>query len=140
MSANTYCVKYEIACSIGVPRIIWCSGPYKGAGNDGTIASVGCVASYLNENEAIAADKAYRFLGPRFVTPFAGVPRSLTKEQIYHNYLFYAFRQTVERVIMRLKIFGIFCVRWRYSLLLHQLAVKVLCKLINLFLIVEPLG
>ena len=68
VSANTYCVKYEIACSIGVPRIIWCSGPYKGAGNDGTIASVGCVASYLNENEAIAADKAYRFLGPRFVT------------------------------------------------------------------------
>ena len=126
-------------CSIGVPRIIWCAGPFVGAAHDLTIARLDGVCDVLPDSEFIGADKAY-WGESQFATPFPGEDKDLDSEQRAHNYLLYAFHHTIERVIMRVKVYGIFQVNWRLSIGLHQLAVKVICKLINLFLILEPLG
>ena len=137
---SNYSLKYEVICSVGVPQIIWCAGPFKGAAHDKTISELDGICDQLKEGEAICADKAYWGDRETFVSPFSGNPDEMNDEMKSHNYLVYAFHQTIERVIMRMRTFGLTRVTWRLSINLHELAMKVVCKLINLFLIFEPLG
>ena len=56
---SNYSLKYEVICSVGVPQIIWCAGPFKGAAHDKTISELDGICDQLKEEEAICADKAY---------------------------------------------------------------------------------
>ena len=135
---NAYGVKYEIVCSIGVPQIIWVSGPWKGSASDPTIAKHSGILEVLGKDEMLLADKIYRGDSLNFLHPVSG--HKLTYSQKTYNYLVYSARQSIERVIERLKIFGVFHIIWRYSLEFHKAVVISCCKLVNLFLIFEPLG
>ena len=132
---NEYGVKYQIVCSIGCPRIVSLSGPYKGAANDATIAEASGIKDLLSqESECLLADKMYRHDHISFITPLSGHRYSLSSSENAYNYLIYSARSAVERIICRLSVFGIFDVPWRFSILLHGLCVRVACKLVNLHL------
>ena len=139
MSKGEWGIKFEIVCSIGVPKIIWLSGPWKGSGHDASIAEVSGIKDLLS-GSALLADKIYRGDSIAFICPHPGHTSSLTKEGQAYNYLVYSARQTIERMIKRMRIFGVLVVRWRYSLPFLGLCGKVVGKLVNLFLIYEPLG
>jgi hypothetical protein len=137
---NQYGIKYEVVCSIGVPRFIRVSGPYKGAASDATIPFQSGVLYDFQKNEALLADKMYRGNRMTFLSPISGHLFHLTCEERAYNYLIYRARQSIERIISRLKVFGIFHVTWRFSFSLHERVTFVCCKLVNLFLLFEPLG
>jgi DDE superfamily endonuclease len=69
-------VKYELVCSIGNPRIIWLSGPWKGGASDPTIANVSGAKEVLKEGlipkESFLADKMYKGDKISFMTPLPG--------------------------------------------------------------------
>jgi len=69
---NTYGVKYELICSIGVPRFIWCSGPYLGAASDATIPLQSGTLQNFSANEALLADKIYKGNRILFLCPLHG--------------------------------------------------------------------
>jgi hypothetical protein len=138
---NEFGLKYQIVCSIGCPCIVSLSGPYKGAANDATIAEASGIKMKLHEaGECLLADKMYKHDHISFITPLSGHWYTLSNGENAFNYLIYSARSAVERIISHLSVFGIFDVPWRYSILLHGLCVRVACKLVNLFLIFEPLG
>jgi hypothetical protein len=95
---NTFGVKFEIVCSIGNPRVIWCAGPYKGAANDATIAKDSGIKGITRE-EAIAGDKIYKHDKLTFLVPLSGHRTTHDDEEKSQNYVIYAFRQSIERVI-----------------------------------------
>ncbi len=137
---NQYGIKYEFVCSIGVPRFIKVSGPYMGAASDATIPFQSGLLQDFQENEAILGDKMYRGNRHTFLSPLSGHLFHLSREERSYNYLIYRARQAIERLISRLKVFGIFNFTWRFSFALHQCVTNVCCKLVNLFLLFEPLG
>lgn len=137
---NQYGIKYELVCSIGVPRFICVSGPYKGAASDATIPLQSGILLDFSPNEALLADKMYRGNRMTFLSPLSGHLLQLSREERAYNFLIYRAQQAIERMISRLKVFGIFHVPWRFSFSLHQLVTHVCCKLVNLFLLFEPLG
>ena len=139
MGRNEFGVKFEIICSIGTPRIIWLSGPYKGAANDATISQMSGVKNLL-VGESLLADKSYKGDRISFITPLFGHRFTLDSGQNAYNYLIYSARQSIERVISRLSVFQIFNSTWHHSFLLLKKCVEICCKLINLFFIFEPLG
>ena len=136
---NTFGIKYKLVCSIGEPRIIWLSGPYKGAARDSTISEYSGIKTRLH-GECLLADKIYKGDHISFITPLPGHRYTLPHEDNALNYLIYCARQTIERIIQRLSTFGIFHGPWRSSIRLHAKCTKVSCKLVNLFLFYEPLG
>jgi hypothetical protein len=97
--ANEYNIKYEVVMSIGVPRIIWLSGPWKGAAADSTISSLSGIKEILSEGEALLADKAYRGDKISFIVPFSGHRYVLSSEERAYNFLVYCARQSIERII-----------------------------------------
>jgi hypothetical protein len=137
---NTFGVKYEFICSIGVPRFCHCAGPYHGAALDPTIFTQTSIQNQILPNEAILADKIYKGNRITFLSPLPGHRYVLNNQERAYNYLIYRARQCVERLISRLRIFGILNVLWRFSLSFHELLVRVCCKLVNLNLLFEPLG
>ena len=136
---NSFGFKYEIVCSIGVPWIIWLSGPWKGATSDVTIAELSGVKEELKD-EAFLADKIYCGDKISFIVPHSGYQYSLLEEKKAYNYLVYSACQSIECVIRQMKVFGIFHIVWKYSASFHALCTKVISKLVNLFLIFKPLG
>ena len=140
IGTNQWGIKYEIAVAIGVPRIIWISSPWRGAASDPTIATQSGILELIGDHESLMTDKIYRGDWFSFLLPLSGHRTSLSSEDNAYNYLIYAVRQTVERVICRLKIFGIFSGVWCYSFSLHALCTHAAAKLCNLFLLFEPLG
>ena len=133
-----YFVKFEIICSIGVPRVIWLEGPWKHNANDETISAHSTLQDQLLPAERLLADKAYRWNMNSFFCPISGMKHTLPLEDQTRNFLIHAARQTIERVIRRGRFWGFLKTTWRYSLLLLKLCVKVAFKLSNLFFIFEP--
>jgi DDE superfamily endonuclease len=126
--------------AIGVPRIIWLSGPWKGVGADSTISCLSGIKEILDEGEMLLADKGYRGHDLEFITPVTGHRRFLSNQSNAYNYIVYSGRQSIERVIKRMRIFTVLHMRWRYSLELHRLVMKVIGKLVNLCFLFHPLG
>lgn len=134
-------VKYEIGVSIGVPQIIWFSGPWKGAAADPTIAKQSGIYDKVPQNEGILADKSYRGDRIRFIVPVPGKRRSHSPVEKRINYLIYSARQTVERMIKRMRNFTFLLNRFRMtSFAFHELATIVIAKLVNFILKYNPLG
>lgn len=133
-------MKYEVVISIGVPKIIWVEGPFKGAAADITIAKQSGVRRLLRlQEEAALADKGYRNDVISFVVPLQGHKKELKGDDAAYNYLVYMARQSVERVLKRLKIFHILKSIWKYSLTFHHYVVIACCKLTNFSLVFDPL-
>jgi hypothetical protein len=137
---HEWSVKYEIGASIGIPKIIWLSGPWKGAASDPTIAKVSGIKQSLPPGEAILADKIYQGDQIQFIVPLPGKPHTHDSDDKMYNFLVYSTRQTIERTIHRMRSFGFLQAKYRLSFEFHQKAVNVIAKLVNLFLIFEPLG
>jgi hypothetical protein len=134
-------VKYEIVCSLGDSEIIWVSGPWKGAASGPTIAKHSGILQLIGMEEMLLADRIYRGDSLNFLYPVSGEHEFfLSRGERTYNYLVYSARQSIERVIERVKIFGIFHLIWRYDLKFHSDIVFTCCKLVNLFLIFEKLG
>ena len=72
-------LKYEIALSIGNPRIIWVSGPHKNS-HDTTIAHSSNIIRNLVVGEKLMADKAYHGDDTHFICPLSGRKRDLPRE------------------------------------------------------------
>jgi DDE superfamily endonuclease len=136
---NGFFLKYEIGCSLGVPRICWFNGPHKPV-VDSTIAKSSHLLSFLLPTERLLADKIYKGDRGNFICPLTGKKWTLPKEDQTRNYMIYSARQSVERLIKRVKQFGFFHVVWKYSHVLHAQCAKIIAKLTNLFLIFKPLG
>eukprot|EP00211_Chloroparvula_japonica_P017523 CAMPEP_0119133718 /NCGR_PEP_ID=MMETSP1310-20130426/13519_1 /TAXON_ID=464262 /ORGANISM="Genus nov. species nov., Strain RCC2339" /LENGTH=264 /DNA_ID=CAMNT_0007124419 /DNA_START=90 /DNA_END=881 /DNA_ORIENTATION=+ len=114
-SKYKYSLKYEIASAIGEPKVVWCDGPFKGCAHDVSVSKDSGLASLLREHgEMAATDKLYRGepTADIFLRPVSGKPRKLTSEQRAYNFQVYSARQTVERVIGRLKQFTFTQDRW----------------------------
>ena len=137
---NCFGIKYEIICAIGSPKIIWLSGPYRGAASDPTISKKSGIKHHLHQNEAILADKLYRGDHHSFITAISGHHYSLSHEERAYNFLIYSARSSIERVIQRVTCFGVFKNIWKYSFYLHKKCTLAVCKLVNFHLLFEPLG
>jgi DDE superfamily endonuclease len=135
-----FALKYEVVIAIGVPRVIWFSGPWLGQAADETITFVSRLKEAFVDGEVLLADKGYRGDFEKFIVPISGHRYALPTEQNARNYLIYSARQSVERAIKRLRQFGIFHVVWRYSFSFHYACARSAAKLTNLFLLFEPLG
>lgn len=132
-------VKYEIICSLGVPRVIWIAGPWKMAA-DGTISHFSGLKDLLIPHERLLGDKAYKGDLQSFICPATGEKWALPQEDQTRNYMIYSARQSVERLIHRLKIFNFFHLPWHGTFAQHCQCVCVIAKLVNLSLCFEPLG
>ena len=137
---NRYGIKYEIICAIGVPKIIWLSGPYRGTASDPTIAKKSGIKRHPHQNEAILADKLYRGDYFSFITAVSGHHYSLSHEERAYNFLIYSTRNSIERVIQHATCFGVLKNVWKYSFYLHKKCTLAVCKLVNFHLLFEPLG
>ena len=107
--------------------------------SDVTIAELSDVKEELKD-EALLADKIYQSNKISFIVPYSGHQYSLSEEKRAYNYLVYSARQLIEHVIRQMKVFEIFHIVWKYFTSFHALCTKVIGKLVNLFLIFEPLG
>ena len=125
-------IKYEICCSFGILRVIWDDGSFKGNASDSGICQFG-LTNKLNEREKIMADKAYRFAKLSCVVPSSTPWKWQTQDEKIFTTNLYRARQSVERLIKRVKNFNCISQRWRFSLELHQKCVQVVTKLVNLY-------
>ena len=134
-------IKYQVVCSLSDPKIIHVSDGYPGGVHDLTIARrSGLVANLARNNEMCIGDKAYQ--GPRqFVTPYKSYGnRPLSPQQLEHNRILESYRNIVERMNERLKIWQVNAVRWRHPLEKHVKVFQVSAMLTNLILFFHPLN
>jgi len=131
-------IKYQIVCAIGVPRVIDFIDPWPGAANDNTISE--SIKDKMVFGEVGIGDKGYRHDKYSWLVPRPGRKVQQDKNDKTFNYKIHAVRQTVERLIKRIKTFNVIKVQWRWSIDLHIKCFKVICKLVNLALAFEPLG
>lgn len=132
---HTHCLKYEVVCSLSLPPVlVRVAGPEYGRKHDKTIAA-GLLQLLTDAGETALADAAY--IGdPHFVTPFR-------RNQILHqwqnrwNILIQCNRYTVENIIRRYKVFGIFQTPFRHDLRMHDLVFAVVTQIIQLRLLVN---
>ena len=135
-----YFLKYEIVCSIGNSRIVWFDGPWKSTVQDCTLSRRSQLRCMLTPGERLLADKGYIHSPYHFICPVTGVSTILDPEDRTRNYMIYSARQSVERLLCRLKKWGFWTVPWRASLGLHSLCARVVAKLVSFHLLFEPLG
>jgi hypothetical protein len=136
-----WALKYEIGVSIGIPKVIWLSGPWKGCASDPTITFQSGIRKKIPKNESILADKIYKTDRYRFLVPLPGHRYSLDDEGRKFNYLIYSVRQSVERVIRRMRNFGFLASLYRScDFKFHQLATRAIGKIVNFIFKFNPLG
>lgn len=115
------------------------AGLFKGSVRDDTIAKRSGICQVLPCGETLLGDGIYRSVDP-FQVPVGGKRFELCDEERAYNYIIYAIRQSVERLIHRIRIWGVLNGVWRLSFALLGLCVRVCMKLTNFFLIFNPLG
>jgi DDE superfamily endonuclease len=136
--ANVFHIKYEVVCSVLETRFVWISGPWKGAARDDTISKMSGVKETL-KGDLLLGDKIYKGDKKNFICPLPGHRYHMLQDERAFNYLVYSARQTIERMIGRMKKFGVLNCVWRYPYSLHELITKAIAKLVNLFIIFEPM-
>lgn len=138
VNKKRYFLKYEAVCSIGNPRLIWFSGPYKSTVQDCTLSHRSQLRLELLPNERLLADKGYLHDTDLFICPVSKSSFVMDLDDRARNYMIYSARQTIERIFGRLKSFGFWNTPWKASIGLHKLCAKVTAKLVNLHLLFEP--
>jgi hypothetical protein len=133
-------LKYEIVCSIGNPHIVWIAGPYKGAAHDHTISKDSGLVNALLPGEHLLADLQYRH-ETKYMCPISGHRYTLPEWVNAYNYLVYASRQSVERLIGRVRNWGFASEKYNgqdYGF--HHQCMLAIFKLTNVALCYERLG
>jgi hypothetical protein len=134
---GTY-IKYQIACAFGVLRIIDVTDPWPCAASDNTVSQE--LKTKMLPGECGMGDKAYRTDRIHWLVPRPGRKATHTTGDLAYNYNIHAVRQTIERLIKRIKQFNVIKLPWRWSIDFHKKCFMVMCKLVNLTLLTEPLG
>jgi len=135
-----YVLKYQVVVSIKVPKIILFSDAYAGAVHDMHIARDSGLDQLLLQNrEVCIGDKAYAG-SLQFVTPYKVYRnRPLTDHQREHNRRIEKYRNFVERMNQRLKIWHVNQDVWRHPVEKHCLVFQVTAMLTNFDLTKHPL-
>lgn len=136
-----HALKYEVAVSLNPnSRIVWLSGPFKGAAADVTIARRELIPLLRRDGEQMLADMGYE--GPvELISPFkAYAGARLTNAQIRHNTDLQRERLIIERANHRLKIFGVLGGIWRHhDIEYNALCCRVVAKITNVIFLFQPL-
>lgn len=134
----SYGLLYQVGCSINYPiRLVNFSGPFKGSCSDVSIFRE-TLLPLLRDGELVMCDKGY-LAEPRCWTPPRGKFYALSREDKGKSIEVTKIRQVNERVIGRLKEWGIMRKRWRLDFDLHQLCAGCVAKLTQLQLFTNPL-
>jgi hypothetical protein len=129
---RTWSVKYEIVCNMALGEIVAVNGPFRPSVHDLVVARhPNGVIRRLRDGERALADGAY-FGDSHFVT---STHHAVTRSQHQLN----SMRQTVERVIRRIKVFHCMSDRWRHALKKHRITFDVVCKIVNLQMKLDPM-
>jgi DDE superfamily endonuclease len=138
-SPNHFTVKYEIVRQLGCLELFGSPVLGKELGLTQLLLLSG-IKEMLGGEETLLADKGYRGEDNKisFICPTSGHRSVLPKGTNAYKYIVYSAPQSIERVIRRMRIFTILYMRWRFSLALHALVVKVLGKIVNLIFLFEP--
>jgi hypothetical protein len=128
-------LKYEVACTISNPRIIWVNGPFVGSDSDLTIARADLL-NILQPGERVLADKGYRGPDAALWTP---IWAPANQAERYENRLHSQIRSKIERVNRRIKIFKCFDTIWRHDFEFNGDCFVVACLIVNILLAERPL-
>ena len=93
-----FLLKYEAVCSIGNPRIIWFSGPYKSTVQDCTLLRHSQLRFEIGLDERLLADKGYMHVMDYFICLVSKTPFALDLEDRARNYMIYSAWQTIKRI------------------------------------------
>lgn len=134
-------LKYQVVVSMRSPRILHVSNAFPGSFHDLTIArTTGLVEELSAVNETCIGDKTYQG-PPQFITPFKVYNNiSLHPIQILFNETLEKYRNFVERVNDRLKIFQSIQQRWRHPIEKHPLCFMTVSIIVNLSFSFRPLN
>jgi len=120
-----YSIKYQYIVSMKKPRICNISPGFPGSVHDIAIARISGIVDFANQNQEVGiGDKAYQ--GERcFVVPIKsykknGTKIKLTEDEKRYNKSLEKFRNNVERVNCRIKIFKCTTNKWRHSIDEHS--------------------
>eukprot|EP01091_Cochliopodium_minus_P010793 TRINITY_DN2946_c0_g1_i1.p1 TRINITY_DN2946_c0_g1~~TRINITY_DN2946_c0_g1_i1.p1 ORF type:complete len:192 (+),score=16.86 TRINITY_DN2946_c0_g1_i1:422-997(+) len=137
-----YSIKYQFLVSMSRPRIIHVSSGFPGSIHDLTIARISGIVDFaLNNGERGKGDKAYAGCAA-FVTPFKKTrnrPR-LSDDQKQFNKSLEKYRNNVERVNSRIKIFKCTVHQWRHEINDQPRVLNLLASIINISFIFRPLN
>jgi hypothetical protein len=112
-------------------RILSVYGPFKGAASDIKIFESGLLA-VLSPDELVVADRGY-FGAPQCVTMKKGQEHNENERILNHH------RQKVENLYSRFEHFAICTSKWRGTEQEHALMVNVLCRMLNISFVEDPL-
>jgi hypothetical protein len=130
-------VLYQVGCSVNYPiRLVDFSGPFKGSSSDVGIFRQ-TLLPQLRNREMVMCDKGY-IAEPRCWTPPRGKFYNLSRAQKGQSIEVTRIRQVNERVIGRLKEWGVMRKTWRLSFDLHRLCARCAAKLTQLQLYTNP--
>ena len=134
-------MKYQTVVSMKHPRILLVSTGFPGSKHDLTISSkTGLIGLLIELNETCIGDKAYQG-PPVFITPYKNYNNiELTIYQEIYNQLLEKFRNNVERINKRLKIYQCLKQQWRHPIEKHALIFHVVSILTNISLSYRPLN
>ena len=123
------------------PKILHISNAFPGSVHDLTIARIsGLENELLHNHETCIGDKAYQG-SPAFVAPFKNYRNApLSIYQIMFNQLLEKYRNFVERVNKRLKIFQCIKQQWRHPIEKHPLVFTAVSIIVNLSFSFRPLN
>jgi hypothetical protein len=130
-----FVLKYQVVISLKKSKIIHVSEGIPGSVHDMYIARSTGLEDLLRQNgDVCIGDKAYQG-SPQFVIPFkrrANVP--LTQAQLEHNRVLESFRNLIERMNERLKIWKSISSVWRHPIYKNVRVFSVVSKLTNISL------
>jgi hypothetical protein len=127
-----------VIVSLGQPfRILALDGPFKGAANDLTIFRMSTLNRLL-KNERVIADRGYVKESMCWTPPLGSMLRMSEEDKLKRRKVT-RIRQLNERMIGRLKFWGVFCKKWHHSFSFHQLCAQVVGALTQLEIFYSPM-
>lgn len=133
---NDHGFLYQVVVSLGKPfRILSFEGPFKGSAADVSIYRSTILPRLMNEEE-VMTDRGYYQEETCWCPPTG---KNLTQEDKIKRRHVTSIRHLNERVIGRVKMWGIMCRRWKHNWNLHMESAHVVSKLVQLELITDPL-
>ena len=130
-----HALKFEVACTIANPRIVWVNGGFPGSQSDIAIARQGFILE-LHAHERVLADMGY--IGEHSLwtpTKFPRVPAEVATNEKLNS-----IRQVIERVNQRIKIFRCLSSVWRHDFDFSRKCFNVVCKISNILFITKPIN
>ena len=128
-------IKYEIAVQIDTGKIVWVAGGVSGNVHDLTLTRTCGILNHLLPGEHIMADLGY--IGElQIITPIK-MPRN--EQEIAWNSHISSIRILVENSLCRIKNFNCLTIPWRHERDLHPMVFTIICNLVNLEMIQNPI-